>query len=136
MAYLEELLPEFRKGAKIRCTDWESYCFVYCKNGMVYDQNQQVMPRLTFPHVVSDNWELYQEPEPDWDYIIKNKCLCWFWDEGEEGNKIAGILRRIQKDSPIPFITDTGEYDYTTGYANCRPVRRDEVTFYEDKKDE
>lgn len=136
MAYLEELLPEFRKGAKIRCTAWEPHCFVYCKNGVVYDQNQQVMPRLTFPHVVSDNWELYQEPEPDWDYIIKNKCLCWFWDEGEKGNKIAGILRRIKKDSPIPFITDTGEYDYTTGYANCRPVRRDELIFYEDKKDE
>ena len=23
MSYLEELLPEFRKGAKIRCSNWE-----------------------------------------------------------------------------------------------------------------
>lgn len=27
-----------------------------------------------------DDWELYQEPI-DWGYIIKNKCLCWFWDD-------------------------------------------------------
>lgn len=136
MSYLEELLPEFRKGAKIRRSNWpEGHCvkldtskkFIVDNNGKLYT--------IYAEEFLADNWEFYQE-SIDWNYIIKNKCLCWFWDEGEEGNKIAGILRKIQKDSPIPFITDTGEYDYTTGYANCRPVRRDEVTFYEDKKDD
>ena len=28
MSYLEELLPEFRKGAKIRCKYWASDMFV------------------------------------------------------------------------------------------------------------
>ena len=135
MAYLEELLPDFRKGAKIRMVSWPASFYYEIKDGKVY--NQDGHPVISYSHqaICENVWELYQEPI-DWDYIIKNKCLCWFWDEGEEGNKIAGILRRIQKDSPIPFITDAGEYDYTTGYANCRPVRRDEVTFYEDKKDE
>ena len=130
MSYLEELLPEFRKGAKIRCTEWESRCFVYCKNGMVYDQNQQVMPRLAFLHVVSDNWELYQDPEPDWDYIIKNKCLCWFWNDDDD-DKYLGTIRFINKNYELPFT------NWERGCAkNCRPVRRDEVTFYEDRKDD
>ena len=133
MSYLEELLPELRKGAKIRCTDWEPHCFVYCKNGVVYDQNEQVMPRLTFSHVVSDNWEIYKEPEPDWNYIIKNKCLCWFWDIVEEA-KIVGILCKINYDSEHQFVRN---FDGAKiAYRNCSPVRRDEVTFYEDRKDE
>lgn len=127
MSYLEELLPEFRKGAKIRCTDWEPHCFVYCKNGMVYDQNQQVMPRLTFTHVVSDEWELYQESEPDWDYIIKNKCLCYFWG----GRGKIKYLNHLQAKEEHTFRDELGSC-----WDNCRPVRRDEVTFYEDKKDE
>lgn len=28
MSYLEELLPEFRKGAKIRCKYWAPYIFI------------------------------------------------------------------------------------------------------------
>ena len=136
MAYLEELLPEFRKGAKIRIKDWDKGEYICIEDNEVVNENRVYQSVFYTGYLTSDEWELYQEPEPDWDYIIKNKRLCWFWDEGEEGNKIAGILRRIQKDSPIPFITDTGEYDYTTGYANCRPVYRNEVTFYEDKKDE
>lgn len=125
MSYLEELLPEFRKGAKIRCTDWEPHCFVYCKNDVVYDQNEQVMPRLTFSHVVSDSWEFYQDPEPDWDFIIKNKCLCWFFNDNENG-KYLGTIRFITKNDELPFI------NWERGYAkHCRPVRRDEIIFYD-----
>lgn len=32
MAYLEELLPEFRKGAKIRCSDWDKERFIHYLN--------------------------------------------------------------------------------------------------------
>ena len=31
MSYLEELLPEFRKGAKIRCSDWEKDKYIQKK---------------------------------------------------------------------------------------------------------
>ena len=123
MSYLEELLPEFRKGTKIRCTDWEPHCFVYCKNGVVYDQNEQVMPRLTFSHIVSDNWELYQEPELDYDYIIKNKCLCYFWNSLGK----AKYLNYLQAKEEHTFRDELGSC-----WDNCRPVRRDEVTFYEE----
>ncbi len=127
MSYLEELLPEFRKGAKIRCSDWEKDKYIQKKGGLVATDND-FLCSLSVSDIFSNRWELYQEPI-DWDYIIKNKCLCWFWDEGE--CKATGILESITSKDPFCFVTDyNGEYQY------CRPVRRDEVTFYEDKKDE
>ena len=77
-----------------------------------------------------DNWELYQEPI-DWDYIIENKCLCWFWDDDEdkEIEKISTFLYAKPRKSNKCFIDIAG-----SNWKNCRPVRRDEVTFYEDKK--
>ena len=124
MAYLEELLPKFRKGAKIRRKSWDNKSYIHLKGeeccdeaGYSYDLNISL---------VADDWELYQEP--DWDYIIKNKCLCWFWDDNENG-KYLGTIRFINKNDELPFV------NWERGYAkNSRPVRRDEVTFYEDKK--
>lgn len=127
MAYLEELLPEFRKGAKIRCSDWEKDKYIQKKGGLVATDND-FLCSLSVSDIFSNRWEFYQEPI-DWDYIIKNKCLCWFWDEGE--CKATGILESITSKDPFCFVTDyNGEYQY------CRPVRRDEVNFYEDKRDE
>lgn len=46
-------------------------------------------------------------------------------------SKATGILESITSKDPFCFVTDyNGEYQY------CRPVRRDEVNFYEDRKDE
>ncbi len=123
MAYLEELLPEFRKGAKIRRKCWSE--------GMCIPSEGQFDLNFTEYDARSDDWELYKDPEPDWDYIIKNKCLCWFWDDISTNVKEIGFLENI-------FDDEDGEYYASNGtpYNNCRPVRRDEVTFYEDKKDE
>ena len=123
MAYLEELLPEFRKGAKIRCKKWSYGEYVYLgEKNIIYDERNK---RYEF---VNDDlfveWELYQEPI-DYDYIIKNKCLCLFWNDDET---TIGILKCKYTDG---FLENCGEI-----WNNCRPVRRDEVTFYEDKKDE
>ena len=132
MAYLEELLPEFRKGAKIRCKKWSYGEYVYLgEKNIIYDERNK---RYEF---VNDDlfveWELYQEPDPDWDYIIENKCLCWFWDDDEdkEIKKISTFLYAKPRKSNKSFIDIAG-----SNWKNCRPVRRDEVTFYEDKKDE
>lgn len=128
MAYLEELLPEFRKGAKIRRKKWipNSYIRKDGSSGFVFtDENEQY--NFTHEDIVLGEWELYKEPEPDWDYIIKNKCLCWFWSF-EENKKHLGVLE--QKTTGL-YIDGRG-----SGFKNCRPVRKDEVTFYEDKKDE
>lgn len=128
MAYLEELLPEFRKGAKIRCSDWEKDKYIQKKGGLVATDND-FLCSLSVSDIFSNRWELYQEPI-DWDYIIKNKCLCWFWNDNEDA-KYIGKLRRISKYEDLPFM------NWEKGYAkHCRPVRRDEVTFYEDRKDD
>lgn len=124
MAYLEELLPDFRKGAKIRRKDWDdgAYLVFDTKEEIIIDQEGRL---CDFIHgdIISDEWELYQEPELDWDYIIKNKCLCLFWNNDETD---IDILKYKYTDG---FLDDYGRL-----WENCRPVRRDEVTFYEDKK--
>lgn len=92
---------------------------------------------LFFSSVLEDSWEFYHNPEPDWQYIIDHKCLCEFWDDEEYS--IVGCLIKIYEkidgmNSPhdyYKFMEENGR-----SWKNCRPVRRDEVTFYEDKKDE
>ena len=119
MAYLEELLPEFRKGAKIRRKYWpEENCISI---------NRSMGLHLSPVDTQADDWELCREPEPDWQYIIDHKCLCWFW------NDLGKLkhLKYLQAKEGYAFRDELG-----TCWENCRPVRRDEVTFYEDKKDE
>lgn len=119
MSYLEELLPEFRKGAKIRRKHWALNAFIQ----NIDDDD------IDIKDLYRDDWELYQEPI-NWDYIIKNKCLCWFWDD-DESEKTVSILINAEKDEYTPFLL----YDECY-FEHCRPVRRDEVNFYEDKRDE
>lgn len=128
MSYLEELLPEFRKGAKIRCSNWEKDKYIQKKGGLVATDND-ILCDLSASDIFSNRWELYQEPI-DWDYIIKNKCLCWFWD-ADESNKRAGILKIVSENINVLYWNN-----YDQQWFNCRPVRRDEVAFYEDKKDD
>lgn len=128
MAYLEELLPEFRKGAKIRSSMWSKKAYIHLKDGKILDESglPYTIPAIAF-HI--NDWEFYQEPI-DWDYIIKNKCLCWFWDDVDSLEESSyGYLTYHNKN--ILYC-----YNGKKWYKNCRPVRRDEVTFYEDNKDE
>lgn len=129
MAYLEELLPEFRKGAKIRCKSWKAAEYIYIDNkGSVITEkgNTYILDSVDFN---SEYWELYQEPI-DWQYIIDHKCLCWFYD-ADESNKRAGILKIISENINVLYWNN-----YDQQWFNCRPVRRDEVNFYEDRKDD
>lgn len=128
MAYLEELLPEFRKGAKIRCSNWEKDKYIQKKGSLVATDND-ILCDLSASDIFSNRWEFYREPI-DWDYIIKNKCLCWFWDT-DESNKRAGILKIISENINVLYWNN-----YDQQWLNCRPVRRDEVTFYEDRNDD
>lgn len=132
MAYLEELLPEFRKGAKIRLTEWEDNLYIYFKDGTIYGEDNKPLKYLLndiYGWFYNPRWELYREPI-DWDYIIKNKCLCWFWDT-DESNKRAGILKIISENINVLYWNN-----YDQQWLYCRPVRRDEVTFYEDRNDD
>lgn len=125
MAYLEELLPEFRKGAKIRRSMWSKKAYIHLKDGKILDESglPYTIPAIAF-HI--NDWELYQEPI-DWEYIIKNKCLCRFWNPGEE-DCVQGVLLNYYKDDNFKFIS----YRPRGCFKFCRPVRKDEVTFYED----
>lgn len=126
MAHLEELLPNFRKGAKIRKKYWDKNQYLYFKDDNIMTNND-VCVSLNGLDFAAD-WEFYNEPAIDWNYIIKNKCLCWFWDS--KGS-----------DTGLSFLYKINEHGYFEDYRgglwkNCRPVRRDEVSFYEDKKDD
>lgn len=133
MAYLEELLPEFRKGAKIRRKSWDNKRYIHLKNHNCCDEDD--FPYDLKESLIADDWELYKEPELDWDYIIKNKCLCYFWDGHDEEMKMAGILAYYDYDNN-QFRRCIGDKCAISWFDNCRPVRKDEVTFYEDKQDE
>ena len=128
MAYLEEFLPEFRKGAKIRQTDWnkDSYIEMNKSVGVVIN-NKSERYIFSYEDVAHSQWELFREPEPDWDYIIKNKCLCWF----SNGDNSANMFGYLQEHNHKHFVDIK-----INRWENCRPVRRDEVTFYEDRKDD
>lgn len=135
MAYLEELLPEFRKGAKIRLPLWEKgqYLRYDMKHKNIVNEKDEDTDIMGC-HLSSDRWELYQDPEPDWQYIIDHKCSCFFWDENFNW-ATCGTLGKIEEGVKYRFIMfdDSGN---RSPYKQCRPIRRDEVTFYEDKKDE
>lgn len=130
MSYLEELLPEFRKGAKIRINSWAKDEYIYLgKNWLIYDERDKPFD-LTNEELFA-NWEPYQEPI-DWDYIIKNKCLCYFWDDDtEEPNFADRLISVAENSSGVKYITKG-----KVSFAYCRPVRRDELTFYEDREDD
>ena len=66
--------------------------------------------------------------------IIKNKCLCWLWDDNYNW-AICGTLGKIEKGDEYKFVMFDDEGNRSP-YKNCRPVSRDEVTFYEERKDE
>lgn len=125
MSYLEELLPEFRKGAKIRRKCWSE--------GMCIPSEGRFGLNFTEYDARADDWELYHGSEPDLQYIIDHKCLCWFWDDCQNRGTF-GILVNVNYDDEnlcSPYKESWGDV-----WENCRPVRKDEVTFYEDKNDD
>lgn len=131
MSYLEELLPEFRKGAKIRFKYWKKNKYICIKYNKVMDEEGNYVNDFYCGYLKSDDWEFYQEPEPDWDYIIKNKCLCWFGVVGKEKQRIGTIEHVAEFGKCCTYYINDED-----GFSSCRPVRKDEVTFYEERKDE
>lgn len=129
MAYLEELLPEFRKGAKIRKNIWDKSCYFCFENENIWNEDDK-LAYFDGNDLLSDTWEFYQEPI-DWQYIIDNKCLCRFWNGDDIKKGVIDYLVTVSNES-------YELYENTSGcrWSHCRPVRRDEVTFYEDERNE
>ena len=58
MSYLEELLPEFRKGAKIRIIGSEDNNYYYIKHNVIYNQNGTPIKDFSLSIVMADIWKL------------------------------------------------------------------------------
>jgi len=132
MSYLEELLPEFRKGAKIRRTGLSKPVnakgYIYYKEGKIYNEfGRECEPDLGL-WLSKNDWEIYEEPI-DWNYVIANSCPCWFWNN-DKNLRVKGTLMEVDDTCDYSFRISL----YNTYYKNCCPCRRDEVTFYEDMK--
>ena len=84
---------------------------------------------------LKDDWEIVQDEPIDWNYIIKHTCLCWFWNGSAEYKDLEYLIEVDEHSTLCRYSCINGNGDYYQ-YANCRPVRRDEVTFYEDREDE
>lgn len=124
MARIEELLPEFRKGARIRLSHWDKEIYIIQdKKGFIVD-NQGTARLFYSDELLSDKWELYKDPI-DWDAVIRNKCLCWFWG----GLGKTKYLNYLQAKEEHTFRDELGSC-----WDNCRPVCRDEINFYEERK--
>lgn len=62
MSHLEEVLTEFRKGTKIRRKCWEDKQYVFLHpNGSIYLATGRLF-KFDTDHILSDDWEFYQEP--------------------------------------------------------------------------
>lgn len=125
MSNLEELLSEFKKGAKIRQPSWNKNEYIYLsQNGIIYDERNKPFD-FTNEELLAD-WEFYQEPY-DWGFIIERKCLCWFWDDCF-GCAAIGLLKKVGTD----FFTWQDEDGNTACFNHCRPIRKFEINLYED----
>lgn len=132
----EEIIPALREGCSIRHVSWPKEYSVYMKDGCLHDQQCRLFDMMNSGMInwlSTDDWEIIEEPEPDWEYIIKNKCLCWFWDSNFYW-AMCGTLGKIEKGVEYEF-TMFDEAGNRSAYKHCRPARRDEVTFYEDKEE-
>lgn len=124
----EEVLPVLKNGKKIKRKEWSEKQFIY-REGLSVCKEDGGYYYMDCDQLLCDDWEVFEGP--DWDYIIKNKCLCWFWDDENYENFIARLEAFNMDDDNMRFKSKNG-----AAWRNCRPVRRDEVTFYEDKKDD
>lgn len=120
----EEVLPSLKEGKKIirkawKLVDYDFYKRIKEKPTVFYKED-----------LLADDWELYQEPI-DWDYIIKNKCLCKFWNVNPMGFRYDFL--NVIDDS-------ADEYKYHSQNDNnwwlrCKPVKKSEINFYEENKE-
>lgn len=106
MSYLEELLPEFRKGAKIRRKDWRDG--KYIKLSGVYAKDEYGDVYFIEPNeITADDWELYEEPMGR--EITKKRRLKLA--EMEEKNKIWDELAKPEDFDALGIFFD--EHDFS-----------------------
>lgn len=125
MASFDKILPKFKNGVKIRRGDWGRFTYIQNVNNEIVTSmgNKYIINMFD---LMSNSWEIYKEPEYDWDSIIRNENLCQFWND-KKTESIFGFLTRINE-AKKQFFNEEG-----ICYKNCRPVHKTEITFYENK---
>lgn len=120
-------------GGKIKKSDcgiWKYRPILIDDDGVLVFADTEEYYTLSKQDLTANNWEIV-EPEYNWDKIIKDRILCQFWDDDEFS--LIGTLIKIGSPEPLfrryKYQSDNGRY-----WINCRPVRKDEVIFYKDKK--
>ena len=132
MANLEEILPHFREGMKIRRSDWGKFCYIEYKNGEILTAMGNPY-RFNKVDIESENWSEYILPEQEeynWEDVIEGNYLCWFWDTcGDDYRKIASTLVSVDQHAQCKFMSNIG-----TPWKYCRPVSKDEIRLMRKKK--
>lgn len=66
MAYFEELLQDFEKGAKLNLSDWEQGEYIWLgDDNQIYWQNNFALDAMELFHLLGEHyadWEVWQEP--------------------------------------------------------------------------
>lgn len=76
MVYLEELLPEFKKGIKIRRKPWREGRYIKLKGLYARDEYGNCY-FLEPDEIAADDWEFYQEPI-DWTTSSRTSAYAGF----------------------------------------------------------
>lgn len=86
MARLEDILPEIRKGRKVRCLSRTNHIIMLKGKQLTYEDLSYVCPvQLTSEDILSDDWEIVPEPVKVADYLqpdpfsmsVSGKCSRW-----------------------------------------------------------
>ena len=123
----EEIIEALKAGKMIRlCGGTDKYRLD--RNGDIVIDGRNNILSLNAA-ILRYDFEI-DEPEIDWDKVIKGKYLCRFWNRGDCPSKRMhfGTLTRIDGDN---FFVDQ-EMNY---WNSCRPLRADEVKLVTDEKE-
>lgn len=136
-------LKAMYEGKKVRCktktsydcwTDPTYYIFYNKLDKKIYDVDGAELDISIVMDFLDNEWEIIDDY--DWNEIIQNQYLCWFWNDNKN-NGIFGLLLKVDKNSSYPFIIkDNDDIGFKFKiFKNCRPVHPREINFYSKNKE-
>jgi hypothetical protein len=76
MAYLEDILPQIRKGRKARRKGWHPQGYIYLnQSGELKDESNYDWEVASYNDLLPDDWELVPKP-------VKYKATVKLWSDG------------------------------------------------------
>lgn len=115
-----DVMQKFMDKKKMRRKGWEEGVYVVLeKNGFVRSDGERIFPVFD----CGDNWEEYTNWNDPRNWV---NHLCFFWNDGDDGNMKIGLLRVYdeRKTEKTRFFCMGNWFQY------CRPVKTEEVVKY------